>query len=62
MRVSKLFDLAYVIAKEELPFSKYPALVEVEKRHGVDIGTAYTTEHKCKDVLQSLKQARYILC
>ena len=37
-RVSKLFDLAYVIAKEELPFAKYPALVEVEKRHGVPIG------------------------
>ena len=51
MRVSKLFDLAYVVAK---PFSKYPALVEVEKRHGVDIGTAYTTEHKCKDLHASL--------
>ena len=47
-RVSKLFDLAYVIAKDGLPFTKYPALVEVEKRHGVAIGNTYTTEHKCR--------------
>ena len=71
LRVSKLVDVAYVVAKEELPFSKFPALVEVEKRHGVDLGNTYTTEHKCKEfvcligetmrneVLDSLKQAKY---
>ena len=26
-----MIDLAYVIAKEELPFSKYPAIAELEK-------------------------------
>ena len=71
VRVSKLFDLAYVIAKKELPFTKYPALVEVEKRHGVALGNTYTTEHKCREftriigetmrdeILASLKQAKY---
>ena len=70
-RVSKLFDLAYVLAKEELPFSKYPALVEVEKRHGVATGNTYITEHKCQEftciigesmrneLLASLKTAKY---
>ena len=68
-RALALFNLAYVIAKEELPFTKYPALVEVENRHGVAIGNTYTTEHKCReficiigetmrdDILASLKQA-----
>ena len=35
MRVLKLFDIAYMLVKEELPFSKYSAVIEVEKRHGV---------------------------
>ena len=70
-RLSKLFDLAYVIAKEEMPFTKYPTLVEVEKRHGVPLGSTYGTEHKCsefacligetlkEEFLNSLKQAQY---
>ena len=49
VRVSRLFDLSYMLAKEELPLSKYPAIVEVEKRHGVDVGNTYNTEHKCKE-------------
>ena len=72
LRVSKLFDISYMLAKEELPLSKYPALIEVEKRRGVDVGNTYNTEHKCKEftsligetmrseVLGSLMQAKYI--
>ena len=48
-RVCKLFEVAYMLAKEEIPFTKYPAVLELEKRHGVSLGTAYATEHKCKD-------------
>ena len=60
-RVSKLFDLAYVIAKDGLPFTKYPALVEVEKRHGVAIGNTYTTEHKCREFtcIRKQREMRY---
>ena len=48
-RVGKLglFDAAYMLAKEEMPFTKYPAIVELEKRHGVSLGSTYGTEHKC---------------
>ena len=71
-RVSKLFDIAYMLAKEELPFSKYPSIIEVEKHHGVDIGNTYNTEHKCKEftcligeimrsqILDGLAHAKYI--
>ena len=64
--------VAYVIAKEELPFSKYPARIEVEKHHGVAIGNTYATEHKCKEftcligesmreeLLDSLNRSKYM--
>ena len=48
-RFVKLFDVAYMLAKEEMPFTKYPAIVELEKRHGVSLGSTYGTEHKCQE-------------
>ena len=38
------FDVAYFVARENMSFRKYPAICELEARHGVDIGKAYTTE------------------
>ena len=38
-----------MLAKEEMPFTKYPAIVELEKRHGVSLGSTYGTEHKCQE-------------
>eukprot|EP00057_Strongylocentrotus_purpuratus_P017041 XP_011671515.1 PREDICTED: zinc finger protein 862-like [Strongylocentrotus purpuratus] len=70
-RVSKLFDIAYAIAKEELPFTKYPVFVELEKKHGVPLGNTYTHEAKCSEfigvigdtmkseMLTALKEAQY---
>ena len=48
-RVSKLFKVAHMLAKEELPFAKYPAIVELEERQGVSLGNTYLTEHKCQE-------------
>ena len=36
--VRKKFELSFVLAKEHIPFSKYPAIHEVEERHRVDLG------------------------
>lgn len=41
-KLQKKFDIAYFVATEKLAFSKYPALCELEARHGVKIGTEYT--------------------
>lgn len=38
-RVAKLFEIAYFTAIEEIPFSKFPGIVELEKRHGVSLGS-----------------------
>lgn len=37
----KLFDIAYHIAKHVKPFAYFPALINLEKRHGVDLEDAY---------------------
>ena len=42
------FDVAYVMAKESIPFAKYPSLVQLEKRHGVELGHAYNTQESAK--------------
>ena len=31
----------FVLAKEHIPFSKYPAIHELEERHSVDLGATY---------------------
>ena len=36
------------MAKQNLPFSKYPALLELETHHGADLGFAYHTHDSAK--------------
>ena len=43
-KTKKKFDIAYLIAKEELPMRKYAAIIDLEKKHGVDLGTIYCNE------------------
>ena len=47
-RMRRKFDACYVMAKESMPFAKYPALLELEARHGVDLGFAYQTPDSAK--------------
>ena len=70
-RVSKLIDIAYLIAKEEMPFTKFAPIAEMEKRHGVPLGNTYLTDTKCREfvkligesmrdeVLEDLKNAQF---
>ena len=37
------FDIAYLVALKKISFRKYPQICGLEARHGIDIGTAYTT-------------------
>lgn len=71
-RVVKLFDIAYHLAKNELPFSYFPLLVALEKRHGVDLGNTYNnskqaatfTSFLAADIrgkmVEEVKAAKYI--
>ena len=65
-RVSRLCEVAYMISREEMPFTKFPAIVELDKRYG------HHTEHKCQefagiigetmtdDLVEALRSCRYM--
>ena len=37
-KIKKLFEIAYFVAKLELPFTTYENLCGLEMKHGVDLG------------------------
>jgi len=43
-RLRRKFELAFIMAKEGLPFTKYPPLHQLEVRHEVDLGISYATD------------------
>ena len=71
-RVSRLFEVAHMISREEMPFTKFPAIVELDKTHGVCLGPTYHTEHKCQEfasiigetmsdnLVEALRSCRYM--
>ena len=46
------FEVAYFIAKEELPLAKYPELLKLEAKHGVKIGKSYLNRISCNTFLK----------
>ena len=51
-------DLCFVMAKESLPFAKYPSLLELEARHGTDLGFEYSTPDSAKAFTSYIAQAQ----
>ena len=48
------FETAYFVAKEEMPLLKYPQILKLEEKHGVDIGTAYRNNKSCTTFVNSI--------
>ena len=48
------FEVAYFIAKEELPLAKYEQMVQLEEKHGVEIGKAYCNRKSCAKFISSI--------
>ena len=42
------FDICYLMAKEGIAFEKFPALHELQSRHGISIGSTYVTPQSAK--------------
>ena len=63
-RLKKKFDVCYLLAKENMAFVKYPAILELEERHGVDVGFAYRTKDSAKSIysLYSRESTSVFLC
>jgi len=47
LRIKKKFDIAYMIAKENLAFTKMGSICELEERHGAILGSGYKNDHSC---------------
>ena len=56
VRIGKLVDIAYLIAKKEKPFEFYPDLAEQEKRHGVDLGNTYINDKAAAEFTNCIAQ------
>ena len=40
-RLKKKFDIRYLLAKESLPFTKYPTIHELREQHRIELGFSY---------------------
>ena len=58
-RMGKKFDICYMLAKENLPFCKYPAIHELESCHGGDLGQSYATKDSAKVLFLDLPWLTY---
>ena len=46
-KLKRKFDVAYIIAKENLSFAKMKSICELEERYGTDLGAGYKNDHSC---------------
>ena len=51
-KLKKLFEIAYFVAKSELPFTTYANLCGLEAKHGVELGNTYRNDKACKNCLE----------
>ena len=57
-RVKKKFEISFVLAKEHIPFSKYPAIHELEERHGVDLGLTYKNRDSARNFVHYIAESQ----
>ena len=57
-RMKKKFDISYVLAKESMPFTKFPAFHELEQRHGVDLGQAYQIRESARTFVHYIAESQ----
>ena len=60
-RMRRKFDVCYIMAKENIPFSKYPSVLELEDRHDVDMGPAYRTSDSAKRLTSFIATAKEMI-
>lgn len=52
-KLMKLFNTAYFVAKEEMPFSSFKSLCELQIKNDVELGNTYFNDHACKNFIES---------
>ena len=56
LKLQKLFDTAYFVAKLEMPFMTYPHLCRLEEKHCIELGQTYRNDKACKDFVLAISQ------
>ena len=51
-----MIEIAFVVAKEELPFTRFVPIAQLEKRHGVELGQTYMNDHACAEFTDSIAE------
>ena len=57
-RVKKKFEISFVLAKEDLPFTKYPAIHALEEKHGVDLGQTYKNRDSARNFVHYIAEGQ----
>ena len=52
--MERLFDIAYFVAKREMPFTSFPHPCKLEMKHGVELGNTYINNKACKTFVTSI--------
>jgi len=57
-RMKRKFDISMVLAKDHIPFLKYPAIHELEERHGVDLGPTYENRDSARNFVYYIAESQ----
>ena len=56
--LKRKFDVAKFVAAENLPLTIFAKICDLEKHHGVNIGTSYLSDHSCRDFVDFIAKAQ----
>lgn len=54
--VAMKINTAYFTAKEELPTTKLPKLLDLQRKNGLQIGETYSTDKKCAEMVPTISK------
>ncbi len=54
------FDIVHFIATQQLAFTNYPALCELEKKHGVNVGVSYLNQNAGKTFCHFIAESKRV--
>ena len=57
-QIKKKFEVSFVIAKEHIPFSKYSAILALEEKHGVDLGTTHNNRDSARNFMHYIAESQ----
>ena len=56
IRMVKLFNAAYYLAKEERPFTDYPGFIKFEEKQGIAHGQSYCNPMACRKFVEAISE------